>query len=479
MQEGDVRGDSMRTVRIARRPWQPVARVVIGLNALLGTCGAFLCWHIANGPWWDEKTAVSQWVAEVGAGVADNIGWSLTLVAAIQLACLIAIIGGQLNVGGDDEETKVREVLNALAVQSLPLLAPGMVIIVGWAAGDARASGVLMIAGPAYLLLLAISIYVGTFESASEGGLERLAERRLECAREKQGALGAESAASAFWVGLRVTAAVAAAVITGAAAVWWFRDLLLAEGAGGYLFAVAAFCVMLFAPGWVFFTILLISVLKWSSGFFNRVAVFLVSLMYVALSSSSVLMAWIVSPAFSLFVSVIAVVLAATSAIEFREAAGGGAGPRRRSMRWWPGKALGEAGRSVAQKDAVKNVADAKKQYEDRRAASERARAQKREERERDRGSWEQQCRDAAESLRAASVLIEHMGECDSAASRVGASGQDDLETCRRESDTASSVTLQLLLRHWWRNITSTLRRRSPAGHASADGPADPRARTP
>ena len=312
----------MEKKRVARKEWPDVAKIVVFLNAVCGAGGCFLFWHIANGPWVESRAGFLEWVRQVGPGVADHIGWGFGLVATIQFACLIAIIGGQINVGDNEEEAKMREVLNALAVFPLALIAPAMCVLVVGAAGDARLAGVLMVAAPVFLLLSVISVYVGTFEPANELVLERLSEERVKLARDRQNIFNAQRSTGLVRAGIVAWAAVTVVVVAGARVVGFFRDSLILEGAEIVLVGTLIFIAAMVVPYWVGMTIHLIAVLKWSAGFFDWLVVGLAGLMYLALGLLAVFAAWIASPAFGVLVGGTVIILGAISVESFHGARG-------------------------------------------------------------------------------------------------------------------------------------------------------------
>ncbi|MBK0331545.1 hypothetical protein I8D64_09030 [Brachybacterium sp. MASK1Z-5] len=119
----------------------------------------------------------------LGVHVANQIGWGFGAAITLQFGVLIAIIGGQIALGGGEQEADSRTALLMLAVVPPAALTPALLLVVVSAFHDGNSVATLFVAVPVYFTMMALGAFIGTFEVGTDEVLLEFAERRARRAR--------------------------------------------------------------------------------------------------------------------------------------------------------------------------------------------------------------------------------------------------------------------------------------------------------
>ncbi|WP_138983797.1 hypothetical protein [Brachybacterium paraconglomeratum] len=171
------------TRSVGRRDWRAVA---LGEALVIVTfAGGFftILWII-----WNQFTPAPsmswvQLVIALGSGASRHLMSAFGVVATVQLACLIAIVTGQIVHQDGAEEAKLRSMLSLISLAAVVTIAPAVLAVVVDAAQTVEEGGLLLVAVPIYLLQLAISTAIGTFEVGDDRTLLRFAQERRDRAQ--------------------------------------------------------------------------------------------------------------------------------------------------------------------------------------------------------------------------------------------------------------------------------------------------------
>lgn len=202
-------------------------------------------------------------IAGLGEAAASHLTAALGVVATVQLACLIAIVTGQIVHRDSVEESKLRGTLSLISISSVMVVAPAVTAVTLHEVRSFEGLGLLLVVIPIYALQLGISIVIGTFEVGDEETLRRFAEERVDRAKSQIAQLKGRPLRTLGWavrfpvgviVGIVVITAVAGAVIWGANSL---------PSAGDALLAVAVLSVGIFE--WTAALVVVNSTLKLSS----------------------------------------------------------------------------------------------------------------------------------------------------------------------------------------------------------------------
>ncbi|WME23232.1 hypothetical protein [Brachybacterium sp. GU-2] len=117
-------------------------------------------------------------VLRAGEQITEYLGWGFGVVATVQFGVLVAIVGGQMALGDQEQEADVRSFLLALGVLPITALTPAMFLLTVGATRSAEAGTALVIAVPVYLTMLAIAVFIATFEPGPESLLLKRAQKR-------------------------------------------------------------------------------------------------------------------------------------------------------------------------------------------------------------------------------------------------------------------------------------------------------------
>lgn len=159
--------------------WRPIfaAVVVPSLIYAFVTCVvlAAVAGAFAEG-WW---THMVQLATVIGRGVIEHLGWVFGILITIQLGCLIALLGGQINAQTRRVEATLRDALSLFSVTPVIALSPALAVavIAAFRVGELRGSLFVMV--PALALTVGLSTFIGALEKADD-------LTKLEMAREKE-----------------------------------------------------------------------------------------------------------------------------------------------------------------------------------------------------------------------------------------------------------------------------------------------------
>lgn len=127
----------------------------------------------------------SDSVLRAGELIAEYLGWGFGAVVTVQFGVLVAIVGGQMALGDQEQEAEVRSFLLALGVLPIAALTPAMLLLTAGATRSAEAGAALIIAVPVYLTMLAIAVFIATFEPGPESLLLKRAQNRKTRAADR------------------------------------------------------------------------------------------------------------------------------------------------------------------------------------------------------------------------------------------------------------------------------------------------------
>lgn len=172
------RSKELERLPISRRRWRfaVMALTVPSMLYALVTVGliGLFAGVLGDGSW----VRALQGATVLGRGVIDHIGWIFSLVIALQIGCLLAIIGGQIVVADRQEEAKLRSTLISLSLMPVVALSPAVTVafIAGFRVGELR--GVLFVLVPALVVMASLGALIGTFEVGDDLTLLGFAEER-------------------------------------------------------------------------------------------------------------------------------------------------------------------------------------------------------------------------------------------------------------------------------------------------------------
>src|SRR5699024_10578785 len=105
---------SRRTRRVGRRDWRAIALIEI-VTVAAASAGFFTGLRsIRNGFALEPTRSIVELLIDLGDGAREPLMGALGVVATVQLACLIAIVTGQI-VHPDGEESKLRGMLSIIS----------------------------------------------------------------------------------------------------------------------------------------------------------------------------------------------------------------------------------------------------------------------------------------------------------------------------------------------------------------------------
>src|SRR5699024_7538064 len=156
---------SRRTRRVGRRDWRAIALIEI-VTVAAASAGFFtVLWSIRNGFALEPTKGSVELVVDLGEGARDSLSGALGVVATVQLACLFAIVTGQIVHPDGAEESKLRGMLSIISLGAVTAVAPAVLAVSLHSARSLDDSGLLLVALPIYLLQLAISTAIGDRKS--------------------------------------------------------------------------------------------------------------------------------------------------------------------------------------------------------------------------------------------------------------------------------------------------------------------------
>lgn len=135
------------------------------------------------------ETFFSDSMVLAGKEIAEHLGWGFGAVVTVQFGVLVAIVGGQMALGDQEQEANVRTFLLALGILPIAALTPAMLLLTVGAIQYAQARAALIIAVPVYLTMQAIAVFMATFEPGPETLLLKRAQLRRTRAAGRDEAL--------------------------------------------------------------------------------------------------------------------------------------------------------------------------------------------------------------------------------------------------------------------------------------------------
>lgn len=175
---------SPKTARsVGRRDWRAVALGEAGL-VLIASGGFFtILWIIWNQFAPAPSMSWIELAIALGPKAGEHLMSAFGVVATVQLACLIAIVTGQIVHQDGAEESKLRSMLSLISLAAVVAVAPAVLAVVIHAARSLEEGGLLLVAVPIYALQLAISTAIGTFEVGDDETLLQFAKERRDGAQ--------------------------------------------------------------------------------------------------------------------------------------------------------------------------------------------------------------------------------------------------------------------------------------------------------
>ncbi|MCT1384411.1 hypothetical protein M4D54_01990 [Brachybacterium sp. p3-SID1565] len=173
----------------ARTSVRSAVRFVGGMVAVFGAGPVLFSLALMLDREGSDDPFIGQWAVNAGATISGHLGWGFGAVATVQFGVLVAIVGGQMALGDQEQEAGVRDALLLLGVLPSAALSPAMLLLVLGAIGSAEAGAALFVAVPVYLTMLAIAVFIATFQPGPDYLLLRRAQRRNEHAQDQAEAL--------------------------------------------------------------------------------------------------------------------------------------------------------------------------------------------------------------------------------------------------------------------------------------------------
>lgn len=176
-------------LEFTRRDWKPQFAAVALPSVIYAGMTIFLLANVALDPgegWW---LRLQQIATVLGRGVIDQLGWVLSILIAIQLGCLIAVLGGQIHARNRRDEADLRVALGLFSVLPVVGLSPALTVasIAAVRVGELR--GALFVIVPVIALATALSVFIGTFDVADEITKREFVEAEEERAQRHIAAL--------------------------------------------------------------------------------------------------------------------------------------------------------------------------------------------------------------------------------------------------------------------------------------------------
>ncbi|MGY5764292.1 hypothetical protein ACXET9_03695 [Brachybacterium sp. DNPG3] len=152
------------------------------LITAVGAGVLFVIAVIQNGPDAPLSVTLLDRIAELGGPVEGELMGALGVVMTVQLACLIAIVSGQIVHGDRMEESKLRGTLDSFSLAAIVMVTPAIFASIVHVAVEADDGGNLLIVLPVYALQVWVGIIIGTFELGDDETLRSFAQQRVRAA---------------------------------------------------------------------------------------------------------------------------------------------------------------------------------------------------------------------------------------------------------------------------------------------------------
>lgn len=206
---------SLPTRRVGRRDWRIIALTEVAAISVVSAGFFTLLWIILNEFTSVPTMSIVELLIDLGEGARGSLMGALGVVATVQLACLIAIVTGQIVHQDGAEESKLRGMLSVISLGAVTAIAPAVLAVSFQSARALEDSGLLLIALPIYFLQLVISTAIGSFEVGDDVTLRDFARKQAERAQEQISRLEGRSSSSPWRAVLGVvTVLIISAVAT-------------------------------------------------------------------------------------------------------------------------------------------------------------------------------------------------------------------------------------------------------------------------
>lgn len=178
-------GRELQVRRVGRRDWRVIAALEIGMVSVLSAGFFILLWIFRSEFTSEPAMSIGGLLAALGAGASSSLLGALGVVATVQLACFIAIVSGQIFHQDGVEESRLRSMLSLISLGAVAAVGPAVLAVSFHSAGSLERSGLLLVVLPVYVLQLAISTAIGTFEVGDDETLRDFALERVARARQQ------------------------------------------------------------------------------------------------------------------------------------------------------------------------------------------------------------------------------------------------------------------------------------------------------
>lgn len=299
----------------------------------------------------------TQLATVLGREVIDHLGWMFSILVALQLGCLIVLIGGQVAAPDRREEANLRSTLAVVSILPVVGLSPAITVAVVAAFRVGELRGALFVIVPALLVTVFLSVFIGTFEPADELTRLRFAEDRAARAQQQLDALEGRPTASLWWT----TATMSGALVLLA----FGAPLLLMVAAGapigsGWIYVASAALIITTVPLTVFTVSVVSAAIKPTLDAFGlATSVVLLGAVFL-LQTAVVLMLCVLTWPVGLGMSIVTAFLVTETMRVLLEAEEVRA-DREPGGYWRSGGLLSRAGTLVARRSAGKERAEAEK----------------------------------------------------------------------------------------------------------------------
>lgn len=182
MSRGGV-GQSRLRMSVARRKWW----AALGENALFGlifTIGAFFLFNLGvdhDAPRGED--GVLNYIASLGVDASDGVLELFGASIAVLLGCLLAVIGGSFRASTHFEESDQRTLVLLLSNTAFAVTVPAFIAVLVATAKGCVPTGDLLTVVPAFIIVAAMAVSVGSFDVASRK-VKRIVAREVLTAAE-------------------------------------------------------------------------------------------------------------------------------------------------------------------------------------------------------------------------------------------------------------------------------------------------------
>ncbi len=166
-------------LEISLRDPRPIAAAVIIPSLIYAFVTVFLLAAAAGALDEGWRGRLLQLATVLGRGVLTQQGWVFGILITIQVGCLIALLGGQINAENRRVEATLRDALSLFSVIPVVALSPALTVavIAAFRVGELR--GNLFVIIPVLALTVGLSIFIGALDNSDD-------LTKLELAREEE-----------------------------------------------------------------------------------------------------------------------------------------------------------------------------------------------------------------------------------------------------------------------------------------------------